>query len=195
VRPVLVSSRVLPPLRISGWFLVLALTVPPWAHGSVPGLVASQVQGITDSARAKVLAHLSRGDLVEAVQAYEVATGLKAPLWLTGFKAAFDTGKQVPGACQEVARSIHAVFTRLGGAPEYVELTTRVSNQRVYADIVFRLANGKDARVADAGLHVLVRMNDRAYDAYTGASGLPWADYLGRLGARAPLIERILESP
>jgi hypothetical protein len=157
--------------------------------------MAAQVQGITDSARAQVLAHLARGELAKAVQAYEVATGLKAPLWLTGFKAAFDASKQMPGACQGVARSIHTVFTRLGGKPEYVELTTRASNERAYADMVFRLANGKDAHVSDAGLHILVRMSGRAYDAYTGAAGLPWAEYMSRLGAFTPIVERVVESP
>ena len=181
--------------HILGWFLVLCVVGPQSAHGSPPGIIASQVQGITDSARAQVLAHLTRGELAKAVQAYEVATGLKAPLWLTGFKAAFDASKQVPGACQGVARSIHAVFTRLGGGPEYVELTTRVSNERVPAEIVFRLATGKDAHVSNAGLYVLVRMKDRAYDAYTGVSGLPWTEYMSRLGARAPIIEKAVESP
>jgi hypothetical protein len=181
--------------HILGWILVLCVVVPQWAHGSPPGNIASQVQGITDSARVQVLAHLARGELAKAVQAYEVATGLKAPLWLAGFKAAFDASKQVPGACQGVARSIHAVFTRLGGKPEYVELTTRVSNDRVYTEMVFRLANGKDAHVSDAGLHVLVRLNGRAYDAYTGAAGLPWADYMSRLGAFTSIVEKVVESP
>jgi hypothetical protein len=183
--------------HILGWFLVLCVVVPQWAHGSPPGTIAAQVQGatITDSARAKVLAHLARGELAEAIQAYEVATGLKAPLWLTGFKAAFEASKQVPGACQGVARSIHAVFTRLGGKPEYVQLTTQVADKKVDVHIVFRLANGMDARIADAGLHVLVRLSGRAYDAYTGAAGLPWAEYMSRLGARAPIIEKVVESP
>jgi hypothetical protein len=175
--------------------LVLCVVVPQWAHGSPPGIIASQVQGITDSARAQVLVHLARGELAQAVQAYEVATGLKAPVWLTGFKAAFDASKQVPGACQGVAQSIHAVFTRLGGKPEYVELTARAANERAYVEIVFRLANGKDAHLSKAGLHVLVRMNGRAYDAYSGAAGLPWADYLSRLGAVTPIVEKVVESP
>lgn len=190
----LTSAGMLRP-HLLGWFLVLCVVAPRWAYGSPPGIIASQVQGITDSARAQVLAHLARGELAKAVQAYEVATGLKAPLWLTGFKAAFDSSKQVPGACQGVARSIHTAFTRLGGKPEYVELTTRVADDRVNVHIVFRLANGQDARVADTGLHVLVRMGGRAYDAFTGASGLPWADYMSRLGARAPIIEKVVESP
>jgi hypothetical protein len=121
------SAEMLRP-HIAGWLLVLCVA-PQWAHGSVPGITASQVQGITDSARAQVLAHLARGELAKAVQAYEVATGLKAPLWLTGFKAAFDASKQVPGACQDVARTLHAVFTRLGGKPEYVRLTSGLSWQ------------------------------------------------------------------
>ena len=176
---------------------MLCVVAPQWAHGSPPGTLAAQVQSatITDSARAKVLAHLARGELTEAIHAYQVATGLKAPLWLTGFKAAFDASKQVPGACQGVARSIHAVFTWLGGKPEYVELTARVSNERVHTEMVFRLANGKDAHVSNAGLHVLVRMNGRAYDAYTGAAGLPWAGYMSRLGAFTPIVEKVVESP
>jgi hypothetical protein len=178
-----------------GWFLVLCVLVPQWTHGSPPSVIASQVQGMTDTARAQVLAHLGRGEVAKAIQAYEVATGLKAPLWLTGFKAAFDASKQVPGACQGVARSIHTVFAQLGGKPEYVELTTRVSNERVYTEMVFRLANGKDAHVSNAGLHLLVRMNGRAYDAYTGAVGLPWADYMSRLGAFTPIVEKVVESP
>jgi hypothetical protein len=181
--------------HILGWVLVLCVVVLRWAHGSPPGIIASQVQGITDSARAQVLVQLARGEVAQAIHAYEIATGLKAPLWLTGFKAAFDASKQVPGACQGVARSIHTVFTRLGGKPEYVELTARAANERAYVEIVFRLANGKDAHISKAGLHVLVRMNGRAYDAYTGASGLPWADYMSRLGAVTPLVEKVVESP
>lgn len=41
----------------------------------------------------------------------------------------------------------------------------------------------------------MVRMNGHAYDAYTGAAGLPWADYRGRLAALAPIVEKVVESP
>jgi hypothetical protein len=136
-----------------GWFLVLCVVISQWAHGSVPAIAASQVQGITDSARANVLAHLARGELAEAIQAYEVATGLKAPLWLTGFKAAFDSSRQVAGACQDVARSIHSVFTQLGGKPEYVRLTTVMDETgRRAGFIVFKMANGRDLQVSGAGV-------------------------------------------
>jgi hypothetical protein len=178
---------------VLGSLLVLCVVVPLWAHGSAPELAASQVKGITDSSRAKVLVHLSRGELVEAIQAYEVATGLKAPVWLTGFKAAFDASKQVAGACQGVAQSIYTAFAHLGGRPEYVKLMT--PDRERFPNMIFKLANGRDASVSLNGFHVVVRMNGRAYDAYTGASGLPWADYMSRLAARAPILEQVSESP
>ncbi len=178
------------------WFLVLCVVVPQWAHGSPPGLMASQVQGITDSARAQVLAHLARGELAKAVQAYEVATGLKAPLWLTGFKAAFDTSKQMPGACQEVARSIHAVFTQLGGKPEYVRLTTVMDEAgRRAGFMVFKMADGQDLRVSERGFHVVVQLKDRIYDAFTGAGGLPRQEYMSRLGAITPILDEVVSAP
>jgi predicted oxidoreductase len=155
-------------------FLVLCVVVPQWARGSVPGVTASQVQGITDSTRAKVLAYLARGELAEAVQAYEVATGLKAPLWLAGSKAAFEASKQAPGMCQSVARSIHAAFTQLGGKPEYVRLMTVMDETgRRAGFMVFQMADGRDLRMSERGFHIVVRMKDRIYDAFTVLVGSP----------------------
>ncbi|MDC0708610.1 hypothetical protein POL68_09035 [Stigmatella sp. ncwal1] len=172
---------------------MLYVVAPTLAQSSVPHIAVSQVTGITDSARAKVLSHLASGEWAKAIQAYEVATGLKAPLWLTGFKAIFSASNQLAGSCQGVARSIHSTFTQLGGRPEYVKLLT--SDRERFPNMIFKLDNGKDANVSLNGFHVVVRMSGRAYDAYTGASGLPWAEYLGRLGSRAPILEQVAESP
>jgi len=48
--------------------------------------------------------------------------------------------------------------------------------------------------LTDNGYHVLVRMNGRAYDAYTGAAGMPWAEYLSRLGARSEITQKVIEA-
>jgi hypothetical protein len=182
--------------HLLGWLLLLCLMVPKGAHGAPPGIIAPQVQGITDSTRAKVLVHLARGELPEAIHAYELATGLKAPLWLTGFKAAFEASKQVPGACQTVARSIHGAFMQLGGKPEYIRLTTLADETGKRAGyIVFRMADGRDLRVTERGVHVVVRMKDRVYDAFTGAGGLPWQEYISRLGARTPILDEVVSAP
>jgi hypothetical protein len=69
-----------------------------------------------------------------------------------------------------------------------VELTTEAEY------IVFKMPAGRDMRLTETGYHVLVRMNDRAYDAYTGAAGMPWAEYMSRLGARMPLHQTVVDS-
>lgn len=178
------------------WWLVLCAVGPQRAYGSVPLIAASQVQGITDSARAKVLTHVARGEWAEAIQAYEVATGLKAPLWLTGFKAAFDTSNQIAGACQRVAQTLHSGFAQLGGRPEYVRLITVADTTgRRAGAMVFRMADGRDLSVSETGFHVVVRMQDRVYDAFTGAGGLLWQEYMSRLGARTPILAEAVSAP
>ncbi|WNG13231.1 hypothetical protein [Cystobacter fuscus] len=60
--------------------------------------------------------------------------------------------------------------------------------------MVFNLANGKEASISHTGYHVLVRMQGRAYDAYTGAAGMPWAEYLSRLGTHSAVTEKVVET-
>ena len=87
-----------------------------------------------------------------------------------------------------MAQTIHTAFVRLGGKPEFVQLTPKAEY------VVFEMPGGKDKMLTDASFHVVVRMNGRAYDAYTGAAGLPWREYLGRLGTSSPIIERVADS-
>ncbi|MFY0582482.1 hypothetical protein ACN28S_56765 [Cystobacter fuscus] len=107
-------------------------------------------------------------------------------------RTSFDASKQVAGACQGFAQSIHTAFTQLGGKPEFVQLSTERWESVGY--IVIKLANGKEASISHTGYHVLVRMQGRAYDAYTGAAGMPWAEYLSRLGAHSAITEKVVET-
>ena len=163
------------------------------SHGATPirETVAAQVMG-ADSLRGHTFSLLARGDVTGAIDYWVLATGKDAPAWLFALKTAFDASKQMAGACQEVARSIHMAFTQLGGKPELVELTTR--NQKQFQYIVFKMPDGRDLNVSRTGYHVLVRMNDRAYDAYTGVAGMPWAEYLSRLGARSDIIQTVVDA-
>lgn len=163
------------------------------AYGAPPvrETVAAQVMG-ADSLRMHTLGLLSRGQVTAAIDYWVVTTGREAPVWLGAFKTAFDASKQVAGACQGVAQSISTAFTRLGGKPEFVELETRSRLKFPY--IMFKMPNGLDMNVSRNGYHVLVRMDGRAYDAYTGAAGMPWADYLGRLGARSEITHKVVEA-
>ena len=178
----------------SVWLVVSCLLLSMGtAHGAIPvrETVAAQVMG-ADSLRAHTLSLLAQGNVTGAIDYWAVTTGRAAPSWLFALKTAFSASKQVAGACQGVARSIHTAFTQLGGKPELVRLTTRDPNKYEY--IVIKMMDGRDLNVSQTGYHVLVRMNGRAYDAYTGAVGMPWAEYLSRLGARSDIVQTVIEA-
>ncbi len=61
--------------------------------------------------------------------------------------------------------------------------------------MVFKMADGRDLRVTERGFHVVVRMKDRIYDAFTGAAGLPWQEYMNRLGAMTPILDEVVSAP
>ena len=171
--------------------LLAGFTGTAWGATPVPRLMAAQVLG-ADSLSHHTAALLARGQVAEAIDYWVLTTGKDAPAWLLAVRTAFDASKQVAGACQGVAQTLHAAFTRLGGKPEFVE--PRTLSARNFPHIVFRMENGRDAMLTETGYHVVVRMNGRAYDAFTGAAGLPWADYLGRLGARSALSQTVVDS-
>ncbi|MET0405843.1 MAG: hypothetical protein ABW123_25710 [Cystobacter sp.] len=148
----------------------------------------------TDSLRSHTFGLLARGQVAEAIDYWALTTGKEIPAWLVAFRTSFDTSKQIAGACQGVAQNIHTAFTRLGGKPEFVQLTTESSAEANLGYMMFKLANGGDVSLSHTGYHVLVRMQGRAYDAYTGAAGMPWTEYVGRVGTHAPLIEKVVET-
>lgn len=163
------------------------------ARGATPvgETVAAQVLG-ADSVRAHTLSLLSQGQVAEAIDYWVLTTGRAAPSWLMALKTAFDAGKQTAGACQGVAQSIATAFTRLGGEPEWVELRAVSEQKSTY--ILFKMPSGRDMMLTDNGYHLLVRMNGRAYDAYTGAAGMPWAEYMSRLGSRWEITQKVVEA-
>ncbi|MFY0582487.1 hypothetical protein ACN28S_56790 [Cystobacter fuscus] len=172
-------------------FLLVGLSGTAGAAAPVPEVVATQVVA-ADSLRAHTFSLLARGQVTEAIDYWVLTTGKDAPAWLLAMRTSFEAGKQVAGACQGVARSIHTAFTQLGGKPELVQLTTQPREKVPY--ITFKLMNGQDVNLSRNGYHVLVRMQGRAYDAYTGAAGMPWAEYLSRLGARSEIAEEVIET-
>ncbi len=96
------------------------------SRGAAPTarLVTAQVLA-ADSLSNHTAALLARGQVSEAIEYWVLTTGRNAPAWLLGIRTAFDASKQVAGACQGVAQTVHTAFTRLGGRPEFVELRTR----------------------------------------------------------------------
>lgn len=171
-------------------FALMGVCATASAASPVGGTLAREVLA-ADSLRTHTLSLLARGQVGEAIDYWALTTGRNAPSWLLALRTSFDANKQVAGACQGVARSIYAAFSQLEGEPEFVELTTQSPR---YPMIVFRLASGRDVNVSLNGYHVLVRMQGRAYDAFTGSMGMPWSEYLGRLGSRTELTEKVVET-
>ncbi|EPX64087.1 hypothetical protein D187_005220 [Cystobacter fuscus DSM 2262] len=172
-------------------FLLVGLSGTARAAAPVAEVVATQVLA-ADSLRAHTFSLLARGQVTEAIDYWVLTTGKDAPAWLLAMRTSFEAGKQVAGACQSVAQNIHTAFTQLGGKPELVQLTTQPREKVPY--ITFKLMNGQDVNLSRNGYHVLVRMQGRAYDAYTGAAGMPWAEYMRRLGARSEIAEEVIET-
>ena len=173
--------------------LLWALITPPAAAQAVPPLqgaaVASTPPG-TDSEKAHILSLLIKGDIDQAITYWGVANiGRQAPAWLVALKTSYEVSRQAAGQCQAVARGIHTAFTQLGGKPQFVELRNA---DKTIDYMVFRTAAGRDLNVTRTGYHVLVRLEGRAYDAFTGPSGLPWREYMSRLGSRSEIVEEVV---
>ena len=148
-------------------------------HALVVPVPAAYVAGVnplfpTSSYDAHVRNLLLAGKVTEALGYVKDHYG-RIPAWLRSYAAAFDAANQAFGRCQHVAKAIHAGFTRLGERPEYVALRTR------WDFPVFRMPDGKEKALAETGYHVVVKVGDMVFDAYTGPTGMKFADYLSRL--------------
>lgn len=152
-------------------------------------VVASTPPGM-DSEKAHILSLLIKGDIDGAISYWGLANaGRLTPAWLLALKTSYEVSKQAAGQCQATARGIHAAFTQLGGKPQFVELRNA---DKSIDYIVFRAAAGRDLNVTRTGYHVLVRLEERAYDALTGPAGLPWREYMSRLGSRSEIVEEVV---
>lgn len=184
-------------MRIQSRQLVVLSLLCMFATASVASPVLETVARevvAADSLHAHTFNLLARGQVSEAIEYWVLATGKSAPAWLLAFRTSFDAGKQVAGACQGVAQNIHTAFTQLGGKPEFVQLTAGSNTESSLGYMTFKLADGRYASLSHTGYHVLVRMQGRTYDAYTGAAGLPWAEYVSRLVTHAPIVEKVVET-
>jgi hypothetical protein len=128
----------------------------------------------TNSYEANIRNLLLAGKVADALSYAREHSG-RVPAYLRQYAAAFDAANRAVGRCQEVARSIHGALSRLAGKPEYVAIRSKWDHP------VFRMMDGTDQTLSHTGYHVVVRVGDKAYDAYTGSMGMKLADYLSRV--------------
>ncbi len=177
------------------WLLLVAGSVSEPARAASPSsavvLPQAGLLGVSDSIRLKLLASLARGDIAGAIVMYEAQTGHAAPAWLLELQVAYSVVSQNVGRCQEVARIIHSAFTRLGQNPQYVVI--RALDRKNY--ITFDMADGKVPTLTRNGYHVIVKLEDIVYDAYTGSAGMKLTQYLSQLHAEAGVTWQVVAAP
>ncbi|WP_052518769.1 hypothetical protein [Archangium violaceum] len=145
----------------------------------VPAQLSQLVLQMPDTLRVRVLAALARGDIAGAIALWELEMGRQAPLWLRALQNAFSTDNQRAGPCIEVAKAIFEGLKRLGAEPSFVRFTAHGSRF-----LGFEMRAGKPGstiQVSERWMHVVVRVKDRLYDAFTGPAGLPVDEYMKRL--------------
>jgi hypothetical protein len=167
--------------------LVFAATLPAAPSkaqvASVPSRLTEAVLQMPDTLRARMLAALARGDLAGAISMWELEMGRSAPKWLQAFQSAFSAENQRAGPCIEVARGVFEGFKRLGANPSYIRFAAS-GTRRGDKLIAFELRVGDPhgiIQLSNNAVHYAVQIGDRIYDAMTGPTGLPVADYMARL--------------
>jgi hypothetical protein len=149
------------------------------APSLISPVVATSITGAnplfpTNSYDAHIRNLLLAGKISDALS-YAKQHYSRVPAYLQQYAAAFDVVNRSVGKCQEVARAIHNGLSRLGSRPEYVAIRSRWDHP------VVRMADGKDQTLSHTGYHVVVRVGDTAYDAYTGPVGMKFVDYISRV--------------
>ncbi|WNG51296.1 hypothetical protein F0U60_49585 [Archangium minus] len=181
-------------LRMLRWLLLVTAIVlggPGSALAGPPTLPPTHLMAVAESTRLKLLACLARGDIAGAMALYEAHTGRVPPSWLQDLQVAFAVSSQAINKCQEVARTIHTAFLRLGQNPQYVALRAKER----YDFMTFDLVSGKSPTVTSNGYHVAVMLEGKVYDAYTGPLGMKLEDYLSRLHAPAGVVWNVVTTP
>lgn len=164
------------------------------SQAASPASAATVVQAsvlAADSLHLKLLAYLARGDIAGAIAMYQLQTGQAAPAWLMDLQVAYGVASQAAGKCQQVARILHTAFSKLGQTPQYVAI--RALGKKDY--IAFDMMSGKSPGITYNGYHVIVKVEDMVYDAYTGPLGMKLTEYLSRLHAEMGVTWKVVSSP
>lgn len=122
-------------------------------------------------------------------QAFVAASGA-VPRWFESFKKAFDSSMREIGKCQDVARSIYDFFRKIGGKPEFIGL--RAKN---WDYMTLDLPDGRNVAITQNGYHVVVRLGDRVYDAFTGPAGMETQLYMSSLRTPFGYLAEVIAKP
>ncbi len=120
---------------------------------------------------AQVFKLIVRGEIPQAIEYYKLAAGVEqVPRWLLLMQGAFSTANRVAGPCRQVADDIYEAFKRLGQSPQIVRVAASNNPRGILS------WQGK-ALMSETNKHFAVMNAGRIYDAFTGPTGMLWAEY------------------
>lgn len=144
---------------------------------------------IPDSLRVGLWTRIATGNIAGAINFYTAQTGRDAPAWLVRLQRAFDKANQVAGPCYKVAKDIHDGLRHLGQKPEIFIIRPADGSGIIGIEKIPGIASST-VQVATNGQHVVVILNGRVYDAFTGSIGQAVSEYAQRIftGTGAPIV-------
>lgn len=140
-------------------------------------LMLSDRFGLEDSLTARYNAALAQGNLTEAITIAQAGATPAAVTLATKGQSLYNVVggylQRFPlqsNQCEKAAKAIHDIFRYNGLLPQYLKINARFHSTYISERYV-------------AFQHFAVRLGDRVFDASTGPSGMPYADYINRLNA------------
>ncbi len=165
--------------RSGMWSMCLLLVLCLWplvgaSHPPAPG---------DDTIKARLKACLVSGDMACVVDQYLVLKDIgRMPGWLVAFQNAFAVANRKAGECERVARTVHEGLVKLGQRPEFIRFSVRGESGLLSFSEASKTGAPKAYQVAVTGNHLAVKLEGKIIDAYTGLAGLPFDEYMKRLG-------------
>lgn len=136
-----------------------------------------------DSIKARLKACLVAGDMACVVDQYLLLQDIgRMPGWLVAFQNAFAVANRKAGECERVARTIHEGLLKLGQRPEFIRFRVQGQSTLLSFNEASKAGAPKTYQVAVTGNHLAVKLEGKIIDAYTGLAGLPFTEYMKRLG-------------
>ncbi|MDX2009673.1 MAG: RHS repeat-associated core domain-containing protein [Myxococcaceae bacterium] len=149
--------------------------------------------GLTPSLHTRALILIGQGNLAGAASLLASGGAWRAAEAVQQLSWAFDKAQQVAGPCFQVAQRISNAFQVLGRSPVHMQLRTGATNG--YGALIARQTpEGRWVQVSDNGLHAVVEVSGRYFDAFTGPQGQTleqfWATTSSALPSQFPLVLR-----
>jgi RHS repeat-associated protein len=150
----------------------LAGGISTYGYANGNPLTNTDPRGLS-SAKARVMVLLAQGNVAEAIliaEAAGLAIGTRLQQIQASIQALQSRFPLVSNSCERLAQGTYNAFNALKLNPEFIKISNTAQTPYIYIG---------DKYVTHQ--HFAVRVGDRVYDAFTGANGMLYSQYLNML--------------